>query len=79
MQAKLFELALNIEAPFFIKDIRFDMEEKRLDIYIDFKLGSAFHYNNEVCKAYDTKDKQWSHLNYFEHISSRKILIFWEK
>ena len=33
MQTKLFEAALNIEPPFFIKDIRFDMERKRLDIW----------------------------------------------
>jgi transposase len=67
MQANLFEAALNIEPPFFIKDIRFDIEEKRLDIYIDFKRGSTFSYNDEVCKAYDTKEKQWRHLNFFEH------------
>ncbi len=34
MQAKLFKAALNIEPPFFIKGIRFDMK-KRLDIYMD--------------------------------------------
>ncbi len=42
-------------------------EEKRLDIYIDFKRGSTFKYKNEVCKAYDTKEKQWRHLNFFEY------------
>ncbi len=42
MQTNIFEAALNIESPFFIKDIQFDAEEKRLDIYIDFKRGSSF-------------------------------------
>lgn len=32
MQAKLFERTLNIEPPFFIKDIQSDAEEMRLDI-----------------------------------------------
>ena len=67
MSDELFETALNIEAPFYIKDIRFDIEKKRLDIYIDFKRGSMFSYKDEECKAYDTKEKQWRHLNFFEH------------
>ena len=58
MQAKLFELALNIEAPFFIKDIRFDMEEKRLDIFIDFKRGSTFSYNDEMKFVKSTTQKK---------------------
>ena len=37
MHANLFELALSIEKPFFIKDIQFDVGKKRLDIFIDFK------------------------------------------
>ena len=67
MESKLFELALQIEAPFFVKEIHFDKYKKRLDIDIDFKSGSTFNYNNETCKAYDTKEKQWRHLNFFEH------------
>ena len=51
------------------------MESKKLDVYIDFKKGSTFDYidlenNNETIsnlKAYDTKDKTWRHLNFFEH------------
>ena len=58
MHANLFELALSIEKPFFMKDIQFDVGKKRLDIFIDFKRGSSFSYKDEVCKAYDTKDKQ---------------------
>ena len=67
MQTTLFEQALHIEAPFYIKAINFDTDKKRLDINIDFKRGSTFSYNDEQFKAYDTKDKQWRHLNFFEH------------
>ena len=69
----LFELALNIQDPWFIKDIQFDSENKRLDIHIDFHKGSVFHYEsakdniNGEFKAYDTQEKQWRHLNFFEH------------
>ncbi len=70
---QLFELALNIQDPWFIKDIQFDSENKRLDIHIDFHKGSLFHYKSEKdnidgeFKAYDTQEKQWRHLNFFEH------------
>lgn len=70
---QLFELALNIQNPWYIKDIQFDLENKRLDIHIDFHKGSIFHYEsredniNGDFKAYDTQLKQWRHLNFFEH------------
>ena len=69
----LFELALHIQEPWYIKEIKFDVENKRLDIHIDFRKGSKFHYEspedniNGDFKAYDTQDKQWRHLNFFEH------------
>jgi len=69
----LFETALNIQKPWFIKDIQFDSERKRLDIYIDFTKGSIFHYESQEdningdFKAYDTQEKEWRHLNFFEH------------
>jgi transposase len=71
MQKDLFAAALNIEPPFYVKEIDFNPEAKRLDIHIDFKRGSLFDYNkdgvNESCKAFDTKEKRWRHLNFFEH------------
>ncbi|MBF0532469.1 MAG: transposase, partial [Candidatus Omnitrophica bacterium] len=69
----LFELALNIQDPWYIKDIQFSAEDKRLDIHIDFRKGAVFHYEstkeniNGDFKVYDTVDKQWRHLNFFEH------------
>lgn len=69
----LFELALNIKDPWYIKDIQFSAENKRLDIHIDFRKGAVFHYESTKenirgdFKVYDTVDKQWRHLNFFEH------------
>ncbi len=69
----LFEQALNVKNPWFIKNIDFDEKKKRLDIFIDFTKGSLFHYENndlEIVgeyKAYDTLNKTWRHLNFFEH------------
>lgn len=70
---QLFELALNIQDPWYIKDIQFSAENKRLDIHIDFHKGAVFHYESADenikgdFKVYDTVDKQWRHLNFFEH------------
>ena len=70
---QLFELALNIQDPWYIKDIQFSAENKRLDVHIDFHKGAVFHYEsakeniNGDFKVYDTVPKQWRHLNFFEH------------
>lgn len=70
---QLFELALNIQSPWYIKDIQFSAENKRLDIHVDFRKGAIFHYESTDenikgdFKVYDTVDKQWRHLNFFEH------------
>ena len=67
-------MALNVTDPWFVSDLKFDVETKRLDVYIDFKRGSVFEYIDtdsrqefKDLKAYDTKDKIWRHLNFFEH------------
>jgi len=74
MMIELFEKALNINKPWYIKEIHFDPEIKRLDIEIDFKKGAVFDYMDKDknieyknLKAYDTTNKTWRHLNFFEH------------
>ena len=69
----IFEQALHISSPCFIKDIRFTAEKKRQDITVDFRRGATFEDTQEdesVRKAYtahDTIEKTWRHLNFFEH------------
>lgn len=67
----LFEAALSVKAPWFIKKIEFDADGQRLDIYIDFKRGSTFSSDKPEFtggyKAYDTIDKTWRHMNFFQH------------
>jgi len=66
----LFQLALGLEDPWFVSSSTFDVEEKRLDIRIDFKPGSVFrcpHCGQEGVKAYDTTEMTWRHLNFFQH------------
>ena len=70
MTTDLFQLALNITSPWFIRTVDFCSDKKRLDIHIDFKRGSTFTDDDEPekpYKAYDTVEKTWRHLNFFEH------------
>ena len=66
---ELFQQALGIESPWFIKSLEFDSEKKRLDIYVDFKRGATFSdvSDGPSYKAYDTVNKTWRHLNFFQH------------
>ena len=71
---ELFEKALGIQKPWYVKSLEFDPEAKRLDIAIDFEKGALFDYEDKKSgkvykelKAYDTVEKEWRHLNFFEH------------
>ena len=66
----LFAQALNISSPWFIKKVEFKKEEGELHIDIDFKPGSLFtckKCNTKGLKAYDTEQKTWRHLNFFQY------------
>ena len=73
MMTELFQQALHIDSPWLIKSIDFDADKKRLDIHIDFKRGSTFSDPDtgdaigKMYKAYDTVQKTWQHLNFFEY------------
>jgi len=73
MMTELFQQALHIDAPWLIKSIDFDADKKRLNICIDFKRGSTFSDPDistgiaKQYKAYDTIQKKWKHLNFFEY------------
>ena len=70
IQSKLFETALGIEEPLYIKDIIFDEEIGELHIFVDFRRGSKFICpvcNQEHCSVHDTTEKVWRHLNFFQY------------
>ena len=69
---EIFSLALNIEKPWYIKDIILEKPDSkifgRLTIQIDFERGAKFTIEGgEVCSVYDTKIMRWQHLNFFEN------------
>jgi len=69
---RLFELALQLESPWFIKDVKFTPTTKKisgkLDIYLDFEKGAKFKDDsNTACSIHDTVEKTWRHLDFFQH------------
>lgn len=66
----LFQQALGITPPWEVTRCEFDAEAKKLDLYIDFAAGGTFscpECGRTGCKAYDTSEKVWRHLNFFQH------------
>ena len=66
----LFQMALGLVPPWMVKRSAFDATAKRLDIYLDFGKGSRFpcsECGEPDCPAYDTEEKTWRHLNFFQH------------
>ena len=64
--------ALGIIPPWLVKRCDFDPDRKQLDIYIDFTRGGEFTCcgcGREGNKAYDTVEKTWRHLNFFQHVT----------
>ncbi|MBA2762509.1 MAG: transposase family protein, partial [Segetibacter sp.] len=69
---EIFALALNLQEPWYIKDIKLQKPEQlkrgQLDIYIDFRQGAKFlDEHGKLCGVYDTEQRSWQHLNFFEH------------
>lgn len=69
---KLFQAALGIEEPWFIKEVEFKHVngQQELHIQIDFHKGAMFPSScceHPECKAYDTEERSWRHLNFFQH------------
>ena len=66
----LFQLALGLVPPWMVKDCKFEVTTKRLDIGIDFKTGGRFPCPDCAtadCPTHDTVMKTWRHLDFFQH------------
>jgi transposase len=67
---RVFELGLGLTPPWHVVRIAFDPAAKRLEVHLDFEKGSRWKCPDcEVleCPVHDTVDKEWRHLNFFQH------------
>lgn len=69
-ETELIHIALMLTPPWLVSECRFDVNQKRLDIYLDFVKGSQFSCptcKRSGCAVHDTERKSWRHLNFFQH------------
>jgi transposase len=68
-EALLFQAALGIQSPWTITNITLNKETHELHIYLNFEKVSQFPCPicNSICSCYDTQEKIWQHLSFFEY------------
>jgi transposase len=72
-QKEIFATALGIQSPWFVESIVLDPLKEELNIKVNFARGSLFKYIDEETgeiddyKAYDTSEKTWRHMNFFQY------------
>jgi transposase len=67
----IFTVGLGLSSPWFVSNVELvelNSQEKELHIHIDFERGFRFvNSTGESVTAYDTENKIWQHLNFFQH------------
>lgn len=69
-ETSLFTMALGLQDPWSVIDVRFDATAKEVHVEVRFKAGSRFACPS--CAAadqpvHDTRARSWEHLRFFEH------------
>lgn len=70
LEHELFGRALGLEAPWGVREVRFDVEAGRLELAVDFTEGSRFPCpvcGGAGCPVRDTRSRTWRHLDFFQH------------
>lgn len=68
----IFSIALDLSCPWYVEKVDLltqeQSQEKELHLYINFERGFKFETaeGEKVC-AYDSVERQWQHLNFFQH------------
>jgi transposase len=65
----LFEAALGVASPWYVRETEFDGNAKTLTIRVDFRAGNRFAHTAEPGQhpIHDTQVKHYRHLNFFQH------------
>ncbi len=66
---QLFEAALGVSSPWYVREARFDAKARTLTIRVDFRTGSRFNHPEVAGEhpVHDTQVKRYRHLNFFQH------------
>ena len=66
---QLFQVALGINSTWYIETVQLNDSKKNLEIKINFTVGAKFPCPNckSECTGYDTQEKRWQHLNFFNY------------
>jgi transposase len=69
---QIFSLALGLDEPWFVEGVSFvevsETSSKELHIRINFRKGHEFTFDDgRIGKGYDTEEKTWRHLDFFQH------------
>jgi transposase len=68
----IFEMALGLQKPWFVKEIKMGVTEGtshgQIDIFLDFERGFKFKDNEgSQQNVHDRVERTWQHLNFFQH------------
>lgn len=65
----IFTAALDLTSPWFVRSVSFEQrgEGKVLHVEVDHEAGSRFDYEHDSYPVYDHQDRQWRHLDFFQH------------
>ena len=75
---ELFQAALGLSSPWIVLRSEFDRDQKQLDLHIGFARGSRFACpacGAEGCGVHDVREREWRHLNFFQHKTVLKASI----
>ena len=64
---EIFQLALNLPEPWQVQNIEFNDDSSTGKKILNIALGFTKGYQFEGGKTYDTRERTWRHLNFFEH------------
>ena len=67
---ELFRVALGLAEPWVVSKIEFSEDRRQLELWLDFPCGSRFacpECGRGGCGVYDSSQRTWRHLNFFQH------------
>ena len=69
----LFTLALGLASPWRVTETIFDADQRRLDLRLAYADSAHFPCPScgvADCPVYDADEKQWRHMDFFQHQAS---------